>query len=229
MYVEGSAHASGQVESSLSVDCPLLRRLAIDFVISTMFLFNLTSCHLRLAALMFASPLLVACTEAPEGIHTADDSTVHWTTPDTVAVLVPGEPTPKDVRWRSPDSAQKAWLAEHGFDRIDTRYSEAKTKELWLNRLRTLRGLIGQEHIPEARQSVVRELAIEAVGSDEYLGLDISDGFDTDRFQKRLGEKLGLRGATREEVQAKIDTFEASLEDYKEERVFGRAYYAQNE
>jgi len=179
--------------------------------------------------LLAASALLFGCSEAPEGIQTAGGSTVQWTPPDTVAVLVPGETTGGTARWESPDSAQAAWLAEHGFDRIGTRLSHAKTQELWIERLRTLRGLIGREHIPEAREAVVRELAIEAVGSDEHLGLELSEDFDADRFQERLEQRLGLEGATREKVQARIDTFEAALEDYRERRVFGHVYYARSD
>jgi hypothetical protein len=101
----------------------------------------------------FAPVLLVGCAEAPQGIQTADGSKVLWSPPDTVALPVSGEPasgepTAQDADWRSPDSVQ-----------------EARTKELWLERLRTLRGLIGREHIPEVREAVVRELAIGAAGS----------------------------------------------------------------
>ncbi|MEF8794979.1 MAG: hypothetical protein V5A22_01630 [Salinivenus sp.] len=194
-----------------------------------MFLRDATRVPLRLVVLLIAPALLFGCSEAPEDIQTAGGSTVQWAPPDTVAVLVPGEPAGGNARWESPDSAQAAWLAEHGFERVGTRLSDAKTQELWLERLRTLRGLIDHEHIPEAREAVVRELAIEAVGSDEHLGLELSENFDADRFQERLEQRLGLKGATREEVQAKIDTFEAALEDYRERRVFGHVYYARSD
>jgi hypothetical protein len=189
---------------------------------------------LELALFIFAPLLFVGCVEAPEGIKTTDGSKMVWSAPDTVAVPVSGEPaageaTAQDADWRSPDSDQEAWLDEHGFDSIETRYSEARTKALWLKRLRTLRGLIGREHIPEAREAVVRELAIETVGSDEHLGLELSEDFEADRFQERLGRRLGLEGATREEVQSTIDSFESALEDYRERRVSGHVYYAQSE
>ena len=189
---------------------------------------------LEFALFIFAPVLLVGyalvgCAETPEGLQTTEGSEVVWSAPDTVAVPVSGEPAARGARWSSPDSAQEAWLAEHGFDSVGARYSEARTKELWLKRLRTLRGLIGREHIPEVREAVVRELAIEAVGSDEHLGLELSEDFDADRFQERLEQRLGLKGATREEVQSKINTFEAALEDYRERRVFGHVYYARGE
>ena len=50
-----------------------------------------------------------------------------------------------------------------------------------------------------------------------------------DRFQERLERKLGLEDPTREEVQAKIDTFTAALDDYEEQRVFGHVYYARRQ
>lgn len=186
------------------------------------------------APVLLVGCALVGCAETPEGLQTTEGSEVVWSAPDTVAVPVsgepvPGEPTAQDADWSSPDSVQKAWLAEHGFDSVNATYSEARTKEVWLERLRTLRGLIGREHIPEVREAVVRELAIEAVGSDKHLGLELSEDFDADRFQERLEQRLGLEGATREEVQAKIDTFEAALEDYRERRVFGHVYYARGE
>jgi hypothetical protein len=184
---------------------------------------------LHLAAVVVASVLLFSCADAPDGIKTASGSTVQWSIPDTVAVLVSGTPSAREVHWYSLTPDQKSWLAEHGFERIDARPSDAKTKQLWLERLRTLRGLIGREHIPEAREAVVRELAIEAVGSNTHLGLDISDGFDVDRFQERLEQKLELEDPTREEVKATIDTFEAALDEYEEQRVFGHVSYARRE
>jgi hypothetical protein len=183
----------------------------------------------ELALFILAPILLVGCAEAPQGIQTTGGSKVLWSAPDTVAVPVSGEPAAGEARWESPDPVQEAWLDEHGFDSIETRYSEARTKALWLKRLRTLRGLIGREHIPEAREAVVRELAIETVGSDEHLGLELSEDFEADRFQERLGRRLGLEGATREEVQSTIDSFESALEDYRERRVSGHVYYAQSE
>jgi hypothetical protein len=184
---------------------------------------------LELVLFIFAPLLFVGCVEAPEDIKTTDGSKMVWSAPDTVAVPVSGEPAAGEARWESPDSAQEAWLDEHGFDSIETRYSKARTKALWLKRLRTLRGLIGREHIPEVREAVVRELAIEAVGSDEHLGLELSEDFEADRFQERLERRLGLEGATREEVQSTIDSFESALEDYRERRVSGHVYYAQSE
>jgi hypothetical protein len=147
--------------------------------------------------------------------------------PDTVAVVVDGEAVEGNLRWEPPTSTQKAWLAEHDYDRLTTRYSEAETEALWAERLRVLRGLVGNEHIPEVRQSVVRELSLEAMGRDELLGIDISDGFDAERFQERLEDTLHLRGATREEVQAELDALDTKLEDYRQWQIAGHAYYAQ--
>lgn len=194
-----------------------------------MSLHDSTRYPLPLVALIAASGLLFGCADAPDGIKTAGGSAVHWSVPDTVAVLASGTPSAREVHWYSLTPDQKSWLAEHGFERVHAQPSDAKTEELWLERLRTLRGLVGHEHIPEAREAVVRELAIEAVGSDTYLGLDLSENFDVDRFQERLEQKLGLEDPTREEVQAKIDTFEAALDDYEEQRVFGHVYYARRQ
>jgi len=194
-----------------------------------MSLHDSTRYPLHLAAVVVASVLLLGCADAPDGIKTASGSTVQWSIPDTVAVLVSGTPSAREVRWHSLTPEQKSWLAEHGFERVHARPSDATTKELWLERLRTLRGLIGREHIPEAREAVERELAIKAVGSDTHLGLDLPEDFDVDRFQERLAQKLDLQDPTREEVQATIDTFEAALDEYEEQRVFGHVYYARRE
>jgi len=190
---------------------------------------NSTLYPLPLAALIVASGLLFGCADAPDGIKATGGSAVHWSIPDTVAVLASGTPSAREVRWRSLQPTQRQWLAEHGFKRIGAQPSDAKTKQLWLERLRTLRGLVGHEYIPEAREAVVRELAIEAVGNDTHLGLDVSEDFDVDRFQERLERKLGLEDPTREEVQSKIDAFEAALDEYEEQRVFGHVYYARRE
>lgn len=184
---------------------------------------------LRLIAIALALPLLAGCTDAPDGIDAVGNSAALGALPDTVSVLVDGEAAEGDLRWTSPTSAQKAWLAEHGYDRLHAQYSEAETEALWEERLRTLRGLIGKEHIPEIRHAVVHELSVEAVGRHELLGLDISDGFDPERFQERLEDVSHLQGATREEVQAELDALDTELDDYRRWEAVGHAYYAQDQ
>jgi hypothetical protein len=182
---------------------------------------------LRLIAIALALSLLAGCTDAPDGIEAVSNAAALGTLPDTVAVLVDGEAVEGDLRWTPPTSKQKAWLAEHDYDRLTTRYSKADTEALWAERLRVLRGLIGKEHIPEIRHAVVHELSVEAVGRDELLGIDISDGFDADRFQERLEDVLHLQDATREEVQAQLDALDTKLDEYERWQAVGRAYYAQ--
>lgn len=97
-----------------------------------------TRCPLPLAALIVASGLLFGCADAPEGIKTAGGSAVQWSILDTVAVVVPGTPSAREVRWRSLQPTQREWLVEHGFKRIRARPSDMKTRELWLKRLRGL-------------------------------------------------------------------------------------------
>jgi hypothetical protein len=165
--------------------------------------------------------------DAPAGIEAVSDSTMSGDMPDTVAVRVNGETVEGDLRWKSPTSAQKAWLADHDYERLTTRYSEAETEALWAERLRTLRGLTGKEHIPEIRHAVVHELSVEAIGRDELLGIDISDGFDPERFQERLEDVVHLQGATREAVQAELDALDTKLDEYERWQAVGHAYYAQ--
>lgn len=182
-----------------------------------------------LVAVGLAFSLLAGCTEPPDGIEAAGDSPASGAMPDTVAVPVDGEAVEGDLQWTPPPPRHKAWLAEHDYEKLHTQYSEDETKELWAERLRVLRGLVGVEHIPESRHAVVHRLSREALGRDELLHIDIGDQFDADRFQTRLEKELGMQNATRNEVQARLDALNRTLDDYEERQVVGHAYYAQAE